>query len=118
MGIWVATAGLLIFSVVYFFMGFASSFIVFGALFLLYGIYAASTEGISKAIISNLADKSETATAIGFYNSFASICTLAASTLAGVLWYSLGPRPMFIISGAGVFCVVLYFFVYFMIQKR
>ena len=111
-------AGLLIFSVVYFFMGFASSFIVFGALFLLYGIYAASTEGISKAIISNLADKSETATAIGFYNSFASICTLAASTLAGVLWYSLGPRPMFIISGAGVFCVVLYFFVYFMIQKR
>jgi MFS family permease len=109
--------GLLVFSGVYFFMGFASSFVVFGTLFLLYGIYAASTEGISKAIISNLADKSETATAIGFYNSFASICTMAASTLAGGLWYLAGPKMMFMVSGSGVFCVVLYFFVYFMLKK-
>jgi MFS family permease len=111
------TFGLLVFSIVYFFMGFASSFLAFGILFLLYGIYAASTEGISKAIISNLAAKSETATAIGFYNSLASICTMAASTLAGLLWFSAGPRIMFIISGAGVFCISCVFFVYFMLNK-
>jgi MFS family permease len=100
--------GLLIFSGVYFFFGFAASIMAFGSLFLFYGIYAASTEGISKALISNMASKSDTATAIGFYNSFASIFTLLASSLAGLLWYSIGPKAMFMISGIGVFCVSAY----------
>jgi MFS family permease len=101
-------SGLVIFSGVYFFFGFAASTIAFGLLFLFYGVYAASTEGISKALISNIAAKSDTATAIGFYNSFASIATLLASTLAGVLWFSIGPRSMFMISGIGVFFVSIY----------
>jgi MFS family permease len=100
--------GLLIFSMVYFFFGFAGSFLAFGILFFCYAIYAASTEGISKALISNLADKSDTATAIGFYTSFASIFTLLSSSLSGLLWYSLGPKAMFMISGMGVFGVVIY----------
>jgi MFS family permease len=101
-------SGLLIFSGVYFFFGFATSVIAFGSLFLFYGIYAASTEGISKALISNMAAKSDTATAIGFYNSFASIFTLLASSMAGLLWYSIGPKAMFMISGIGVFSVSCY----------
>jgi MFS family permease len=101
-------SGLVIFSGVYFLFGFAASTVAFGVLFLFYGIYAASTEGISKALISNIASKSDTATAIGFYNSFASIFTLLASTLAGILWYSIGPKAMFMISGTGVFLVSCY----------
>ena len=101
-------AGLIIFSGVYFFFGFAASTIAFGLLFLFYGVYAASTEGISKALISNIAAKSDTATAIGFYTSFASIFTLLASSLAGILWYSIGPKAMFMISGIGVFVVSIY----------
>ncbi len=101
-------AGLFIFAVVYMFMGFATSLAVFGVLFFFYGIYAACTEGISKALISNMAAKSDTATAIGFYNSFASIFTLLASSLAGVLWYSIGPKAMFMISGGGAFLVFCY----------
>jgi MFS family permease len=100
--------GLVIFSGVYFFFGFAASTVAFGLLFLFYGVYAASTEGISKALISNIAAKSDTATAIGFYNSFASIFTLLASSLAGLLWYSIGPKAMFMISGIGVFVVSIY----------
>jgi MFS family permease len=110
-------AGLLIFSGVYFFFGFATSVIAFGSLFLFYGIYAASTEGISKALISNMAAKSDTATAIGFYNSFASIFTLLASSLAGLLWYSIGPKAMFMISGIGVFTVSFYLFVVLLRKK-
>jgi MFS family permease len=105
--------GLIIFSGVYFFFGFASSFIAFGILFLFYGIYYASTEGISKALISNMAAKSDTATAIGFYNSFASIFTMLASSLAGLLWYSIGPKAMFMVSGIGVFTVSLYLLLLF-----
>jgi MFS family permease len=100
--------GLLVFSMVYFFFGFATSLIAFGILFFFYAIYAASTEGISKALISNMAEKSDIATAIGFYTSFASIFTLLSSSLSGLLWYTIGPKAMFMISGVGVFGVVVY----------
>lgn len=105
--------GLIIFSVVYFFMGFASSFLTFGLLFSLYSVYAASTEGISKAFITNLADKSETATAIGFYDSCVSICTMIASSMAGLIWFTLGVKWMFVISGIGAFGVAIYLAVVF-----
>ncbi|MEI6437033.1 MAG: MFS transporter, partial [Bacteroidota bacterium] len=109
--------GLLLFAIVYSCMGFAGSLFIFGILFFLYGIYAAATEGISKALLSNLADPSETATAIGFYNSLGSICTLAASSLAGILWFSVGPKAMFLISGSGVFLVVVYLAFVFSYKK-
>ncbi|MEI6885186.1 MAG: MFS transporter [Bacteroidota bacterium] len=102
-------SGLFLFAIVYLSFGFVSSMVGILALFLLYGVYAASTEGISKALISNIALKTETATAIGFYTSFASIFTLVASSLAGVLWYVFGMKVMFIISGAGVLAVGTYF---------
>lgn len=101
-------SGLLTFAVVYFFFGFAASPWAFGALFLLYAVYASATEGISKALISNLAAGSDTATALGFYNSLASVFTLAASSLAGFLWFAVGPKVMFMISGVGVFLVAVY----------
>ncbi len=101
-------AGLFLFAIVYTGIGFAPSVVIFGVLFFLYGLYAACTEGISKALISNMAAKSDTATAIGFYNSMASVFTLLASSLAGVLWYVIGSKAMFIISGFGVFLVAFY----------
>ncbi len=104
-------AGLAVFALVYFFMGFAFSLWQFAILFGFYSLYAASTEGISKALISNVAAKDETATAIGFYTSLASVMTLMASSLGGLLWFSLGPRGMFMISGTGVGIVVIYMLV-------
>lgn len=101
--------GLFLFAVVYLSFGFVSTMPGFLLLFLFYGVYAASTEGVSKALISNIALKSETATAIGFYTSFASIFTLLASSLAGVLWFVLGMKVMFVISGIGVLLVGVYF---------
>jgi MFS family permease len=106
-------AGLFIFAGVYLMIGMAHSIWIFAVLFMLYGIYAACTEGISKALLSNLAAKDETATAIGFYNSLVSIGALMASALAGLLWYTAGPNIMFMISGAGVFLVALYLLIYF-----
>lgn len=106
-------AGLLIFAVVYSLMGFVTALWMFGILFFLYGIYAACTEGISKALISNLAAKSDTATAIGFYNSAASICTMISSSLAGFLWFAIGPAAMFLISGIGVLITTLYLILVF-----
>jgi len=104
-------SGLFLFALVYLCFGFVSSVAGFLVLFLFYGVYAASTEGISKALISNIAAKEDTATAIGFYTSFASVFSLLASSLAGVLWLVLGMKVMFMISGAGVLLVAIYFLV-------
>lgn len=105
----ILVAGLLIFAGVYTSMGFAHSLWQFAIIFSFYALYAAATEGVSKALISNIASKTDTATAIGFFTSFASIFTLLASSLAGLLWYNFGPQTMFVVSGAGVGCVVIYF---------
>jgi hypothetical protein len=96
------------FAVVYSLLGFAAVSWQFIFIFGLYAVYAASTEGVSKALISNMAEKGKTATAIGFYTSFASICTLLASSLAGFVWFAFGMKAMFLISGTGVLCVVVY----------
>jgi len=63
---------------------------------------------VSKALISNIAERSETATAIGFYTGLASIFSLLASSLAGLLWIVFGAKVLFLTSGIGVFCVVIY----------
>jgi len=103
--------GFVVFAIVYSLMGFAVLTWQFILIFGLYAVYAASTEGVSKALISNLAEKNRTATAIGLYTSFASIFTMLASSLAGLIWYTLGMKTMFLISGVGVLCVALYFIV-------
>ncbi len=101
-------SGLIVFALVYFFMGYAVLTWQYILLFGLYALYAASTEGISKALISNIAGKDKIATAIGFYTGFASIFSLIASSVAGLIWYLLGMKIMFIVSGAGVFIVAVY----------
>jgi len=103
------TIGLSIFAIVYFGMSFSSNIYMFAALFFLYGIYAAATEGISKAWISNITDKKDTATAIGTYSGFQSICTMLASSLAGLIWYQFGAGTTFIVTGIATLVVILYF---------
>ncbi|MBA4240988.1 MAG: MFS transporter [Sphingobacteriaceae bacterium] len=101
-------AGLVIFTIVYFGVGLSNNFYVVGAMFLLYGVYSAATEGISKAWISNICDKKDTATAIGTYTAFQSVLTMIASTLTGLLWYNFGPSLAFIVTGCVSFLVVIY----------
>lgn len=104
-------SGIIVFAVVYLGMAFSSSTLAFYLLFFLYGLYAAATEGISKAWISNCIPRAETATAIGFYGSFNSLMAIAASSGAGILWNSFYPSVVFMVSGAGVLAVAGYFLV-------
>ena len=103
------TIGLLMFAIVYFGMSFSHNLYLFIALFFLYGIYAAATEGIAKAWISNITDKKDTATAIGTYAGFQSICTMLASSLAGFIWFEFGASVTFIVTGIATLFVILYF---------
>lgn len=110
-------AGLGVFGLVYLGMGLTNNLYVITALFFLYGIYAAATEGISKAWISNISDKKDTATAIGTYNGFQSICTMIASALAGFLWYQFSPEVTFIVT-AMVSTLVMIYFGFFVPEKQ
>ncbi|MBC7775374.1 MAG: MFS transporter [Phycisphaerae bacterium] len=100
--------GLLLFAAVYAGMAFASVWPAFAALFFLYGIYAAATEGIAKAWLTNICAKKDTATAIGTYTAFQSIGALIASSLAGLIWYSAGAATVFIMSACVGIAVAIY----------
>ncbi len=100
--------GIFLFAVVYLGMAYVSSQYLFYGLFFLYGIYAAATEGISKAWISNITDKKDTATAIGTFAGFLSIATMLASSLAGLIWYQFGAGVTFLLSAIAALIVLFY----------
>lgn len=102
-------AGLILFVMVYSGMTVTGSWYWYGALFFIYALYAAATEGVSKAWISNITDRSETATAIGTYTAFQSICTMLASSLTGWLWFRFGAEVAFGITAGIALLVVVYF---------
>jgi MFS family permease len=104
--------GLILYAAVYFGMASVSNYHQFVLLFLLYGIYAAATEGISKAWISITIDRSQTATAIGTFSGIQSICRLFASSFTGLIWYNFGANYALLITAtiAIIVIVYLYFF--------
>jgi MFS family permease len=101
-------SGLVLFALVYFLFGITHSVVLIFTGFFIYGLYAAATEGITKAWISNMAHGQNTATALGFYTSCESICTLLASVLAGALWSSFGSRATFFVTAAAAIVTLVY----------
>jgi len=105
--------GLLMFAIVYGGFALHPSTIVIFILFFIYGIYAAATEGIIKAWITNIAHDTNTATAVGFYTSCESICSLLASIIAGFIWSTLGSSFTFGATSFIAFLVIIYFLLSF-----
>ena len=107
----VFTGGLVLFAAVYLGMALTSSLYVYLGLFFLYGLYAAATEGIAKAWISNITDPKDTATAIGSFAGFQSLAAMVASSLAGVIWFCFGAEAAFMSTSVVTALVILYFMV-------
>ncbi len=105
--------GLVLFTIVYFLMSFADSIILLIIIFFLYGIYAAATEGISKALLTNHCIETDTATAIGTFSAFQSIFTMLASSIAGLIWYQFGATVTFISTGIVTTLVIIYYLINF-----
>ncbi|MEI7472738.1 MAG: MFS transporter [Chitinophagaceae bacterium] len=100
--------GLLLFVFVYIGFAFFNNIIAFICLLTLYGIYAAATDGIGKAWISNMVPTTETASAIGTFTGMQSIAALFASSICGILWYQFGSMTSFL-STAIISIVVLFY---------
>lgn len=110
-------SGLTLFALVYLLFGITNSTAVIFTAFFIYGLYAAATEGISKAWITNLSHAADTATAIGFYTSAESICTLLASMIAGALWDNVGSSATFFTTSFAAIVVIIYF-VFYLRRRR
>lgn len=101
--------GLALFAAVYIGMATGQGIGLYMVLFMLYGLYAAATEGISKAWISSITDKKDTATAIGTFAGLQSICTMMASALTGLIWHYWGATMAFTATGVVTLLVMVYF---------
>ncbi|MTK52561.1 MFS transporter [Paludibacter sp.] len=102
-------SGLALFACVYFGFALQGNLILYSTLFFLYGLYAAATEGISKAWITNITDSKDTATAIGTLTGLQSICSLLASSLTGLIWFHFGAAVAFASSATVSIIVIIYF---------
>jgi len=102
--------GLFLFASVYAGFAFDPSIVTIFILFAIYGLFSAATDGVSKAWITNIAHDKNTATAVGFYTSCQSICTLGASSIAGLIWDNLGSSYTFSITSGIALLVMIYFF--------
>jgi MFS family permease len=107
--------GLLLFAATYFGMVRAETGFIYYVIFGIYGIYMASTEGVSKAWITNLVKKEEAGTAVGLYASLQSISLMFASAFAGFLWSRYGASVAFAVTA--VVSIVVFLFILFFVQK-
>ncbi len=102
-------SGLLLFTIVYTGFALATSAIAVFVLFFIYGLYAAATEGVVKAWITNMSHSSNTGTAVGFYTSCESVSALFASIIAGIIWYAYGSFYTFLFTAVIALLTILYF---------
>jgi MFS family permease len=102
-------AGIGLFVMVYSGMVVMTNLLSLYGLFFLYGLYAAATEGVSKAWISNISPPKEMATAIGTFTGLQSICAMLASTLTGLIWFKFGAATAFLLTAFVSTLVFVYF---------
>lgn len=97
----VLIGGLVIFVAVYAGFAVASTWQQLVALFGVYGLYVAATEGVGKAFAVDLVPADLRASAIGLHGLVVGVATLVASSVAGVLWSAVGPWATFSYGAAG-----------------
>jgi MFS family permease len=98
----ILVAGYAFYGLVYLGFAFVSApeeaWILWG-LFGLYGLYSGFTDGIERALITDLAPAEVRATAIGLHATILGIGLFPASFVAGELWQHIGPSAAFYFGG-------------------
>ena len=97
----VLVGGLGVFALVYAGFALVSQAWQLWPLFAIYGLYIAATDGVGKAYAVALVPAQARATSVGLLGSVTGIATLIASSVAGVLWATLGPWAAFAFGGVG-----------------
>jgi MFS family permease len=94
----VIVLGYLCYGLVY--LGFAlGSGAALWALFGLYGVYGALTQGVEKALITDLAPRHLRGSVHGLHATIVGLGLLPASLLAGAVWQLVSPQATFFVGG-------------------
>lgn len=96
----VFVVGLFVFAAVYAGFAVVSSPLAIWPLFAVYGFYIAMTDGVGKALVSDLAPADRRASVLGAYGMLTGLLVLLASAFAGLLWDHVGQWAPFAL-GAG-----------------
>ena len=110
--------GFLIYAVVYYGFGVTTTTGAIVALFALYGLYSAATDGIQKAFISDMIDRNKKGTGLGIYNALLGITLLPASLIAGLLYDKINSSIPFYFGAATAAISAILMLVYSFHFKR
>lgn len=88
-------AGYVMFALIYFGFGKATTPLAVTLLFACYGLYSAATDGIQKALVSDIIGKEKRGTGLGVYNAILGMTLLPASYIAGLLYDNVNNRAPF-----------------------
>jgi len=104
--------GWLAFALVYLGFASASQAYLIWFLYAFYGVYYATSEGVSRALLADIVNPDHRGRAFGIYGMTVGITTLPASFLAGILWDKFGAAVPFYFGAimAGIATVALIFF--------
>lgn len=108
----VLLVGYSLYAFVYYGFGVSTSKGAIIALFALYGLYSATTDGIQKAFVSDMTDKNKKGTGLGIYNALIGITLLPASIIAGYLYDNMNSEAPFFfgaICASTAFMMLLFF---------
>lgn len=110
----VLLVGYSLYAFVYYGFGVSTSKGAIIALFALYGLYSATTDGIQKAFVSDMTDKNKKGTGLGIYNALIGITLLPASIIAGYLYDNMNSEAPFFFGAkcASTAFMMLLFFVF------
>jgi MFS family permease len=97
---WVLIAGYALFAAVYGGFALTGSRAAVWPLFLLYGGYMALTDGVSKALVSDMVPGPARSSAMGLYQGLAGLAALLASVTAGLLWDHVSRGAPFALGAA------------------
>jgi MFS family permease len=96
----VLVGGFLVFGLVYLGFAAASGGGAVWPLFAAYGLTMALTEGVGRALISDLAPADRRGAFLGLYHTTIGLTAVVASVLAGVLWDQVAPAAPFALGAA------------------
>lgn len=99
--------GYLLYALIYFGFGLTTDKFAVVLLFALYGLYSAATDGIQKALVSDLIPQNKRGTGLGIYNSLIGITLLPASVIAGILYDKIDNRAPFFFGSATALAAAL-----------
>jgi MFS family permease len=109
--------GLMLFALVYAGFSFPQAMSGYVILFLVYGIFNAATDGVSKAFASELLPENLRGSGLGILNMVSGFGLFISSILAGIIWEQISPSAPFILGAAGAFIAAIGIFAIGRFQK-